>query len=109
MCPRWRSQIWDQSFGLPPQHVGEQPVHEDARLLSGLSGGVQDQPGQITVHVLDIPHDCCVVLSCVDDVGLSAADQSATAVRAAKLFGLLQAGHDRRRPEGIDGARQRIE
>src|SRR6202041_2684032 len=53
--------------------------------------------------------DCCVVLSCVDHVGLSAADQSATAVRAAKLFGLFQARRDRRRPEGIDGARQRIE
>jgi hypothetical protein len=37
--------IWDRSSGLSPRYNGEQPVHEDAHLLSGLAGCFQDQPG----------------------------------------------------------------
>src|SRR5258708_22096635 len=30
-----------------PQRISEQPEHEDAHLLSGLSAGLQDQPGDL--------------------------------------------------------------
>ena len=64
---------------------------------------------EVTVHEIDVPNQYRIVQSCVDYVGFAAANQCATAVRAAELFCLSQARRNRRRSESINGTRQRIQ
>src|SRR5580704_694181 len=64
---------------------------------------------EVAVHEIDVPNQYRIVQSCVDYVGFAAANQCATAVRAAELFCLSQARRNRWRSEGTDGTRQRIQ
>src|SRR5580700_6055190 len=79
------------------------------KLLQRCPTGDKVPPPKITVHEVDVSDERRVVLSCVDDVGFPAADQSASSVRTAELFCLFQTRDGRGRAEGVDGARQRIE
>src|ERR1700746_2801040 len=65
--------------------------------------------GEVTVHEVDVANQCRIVQSSVDDVGFTATNECATIVRAAELSCLSQARHSWWCPEGINGARQRIQ
>src|ERR1700683_2184830 len=72
-------------------------------------GMAQPAAREVAVHEIDIADESRIVERRVDEIGAATSDQRATAAGTTELLSLCAARLDRRRAEGIDGARHCIE